>query len=966
MKKKIIVLGLFFICLISKSEETKKIDKTIVKRKGIKSQSFLRKRIYKTKYFKIYYDDNSINSARKLINTADKIAETEVYFFRMDMPKNKIKVYLEDARDDTNAYSTGNGIHLYTNNSGVITSEIKDWIPYLFSHELTHELIDYKMANTGTNRYIPLSDRIVNRTTIPRWWTEGMAVLMESMISHGGGRTFDPEFMAIAIKDVNEDEFKGLGPTYINKPYEYGNSFLKFYLDTFGAIKSSEAIDYYANNKLTNIGEAYGKVVNLSSKELYTKWQYYLKNKIDESKILEGSIVLNDKSEFIQLLKDKGNTYILSRVKDQVKSKLIGIDIYKINLKKVIFDSRGNIRSTKEYDIDINRISGELAINNGELYLLELKKSSVKGSSENIAYKLNIKKNEKVYLPKIKRASNFVSSKGKVYYSFNENESQGISSLDNEIILPSGKYQITSLTPTQNGNILVTTHVEGMMGLRIYELDVKTKKMKFLVNGKDPYIEGNTLYYINNYGEEKNNVYKTKIGSSKSTKITNIRYDAKKPLIVDGKLFYVNLSKDGYRLMRVKKEEELNEAKSIGELKKEELKREKNNLELYGDYGKVYDGNPNDNLVTNEQLINNKNKEGIKDFLPQFTKPQLLIETGSLALVVPSSDNKDTLMIYGSKSNIYNYGGYKPVFSFDSDQKDKVKVEYKSLNSLYIHQFSEPTLSKTIVAWKHSENSAITKNNKKVEKKNIRRDDLLLQLPFRSDYLDLDFSLNTDYQGDLFGSDSHYQKLDTYFGIGSYQDGLFYDSFLKFGGVNRNNKFYKGNYGQDYYYIDSNLKLFLPFLEDLTFFDINGRFYNSPSKFSDDSLFNPNSIDNSNINPYTNLAINNTYFVSNIYGSFKHLLSIEKGTDFGKLYIKGILLRVGYSYVSYVDKNYKGSKTSTKVSGVALDPSLILMGNVFNDAGDFELGVGHVFVNDFTNHNSSTDGKTYAILSLFF
>ena len=63
------------------------------------------------------------------------------------------------------------------------------------------------------------------------------------MISKGGGRTFDPAFIAIAKRDYNDDKFQGFGPTYHNRPYEYGNSFLRFYLETYGVEKISESID---------------------------------------------------------------------------------------------------------------------------------------------------------------------------------------------------------------------------------------------------------------------------------------------------------------------------------------------------------------------------------------------------------------------------------------------------------------------------------------------------------------------------------------------------------------------------------------------------------------------------------------------------------------------------------------------------------------------------------------------------
>jgi hypothetical protein len=937
---------------------------TLDKRTPIESQSFSRKKIYETKYFKIYYDKNSIEATKRLIEVADNIAEIEAKFMKLELPKKKIKIYVEDGRDDTNAYSSGNGIHLYINNIGLVSSEFKDWIPYLFSHELTHELLSYKIKDTGINKYIPLSDELVTSAAVPRWWTEGMAVLMESMISEGAGRTFAPEFLAIAKKDVNEDSFHGLGPNPgYNRAYEYGNSFLKFYLDTYGVEKSSEAIDYYAHNKFSNIGSAYAKVAGISGDELYTKWQDYLKLKISEKDVLEGGIVMNDDSSIVQIIRDKEDLYLYSVKKDEVRSKLLGTDINEVVLSKITLDYYGNLK-TKE---DLDKISiysfGEIAITDGNLYYVVTKKSSIKGSLDNISYKIDLKTGAKTYLKDVKRATNFVAVGKDVYYSFNENGTQGISTLDGKTIVKPGNYQILYMTSTADGNLLVTAHTNGKIGTQIYEVNPKTKNVKFLVAGSDPYQVGNTLYYANNYGNDQKNIYKTTIGSDSSTQLTNVKYNAEKPFEINGTLFYANLAKGGYRLTRLGAKEQLNKTISISASNVTKQERYDSQLKLYGQYGTEYQSAPKASIADGV-LENNNTKEISGFFYPTFSKPQIMWDTGMLSFVARSSNDKDILLLSAGVDSVYQGGRDVPVFSFDKDSDQEAK--YNVFSALILHHFSEPELSKSLIVWSHSEKLASNDIAKKSNKR-LSQDEILLQLPFRSDYLDAAFNVSTNLQGDLFGGDEKYQKLDTSFGIGDYDTGFIHESILKLGTIQRNGDHFDGNYARDTYYADTNLAIFLPFLAELSFFDLNARVEYASKEFSSDSSVLPELADTPKLDGVdNNIAVRNTYASTNIYGDFKYLYAFNHGTKFGKIYSTGILFKLGYTVVAYDDKNYKNTNHSASVVGVGLDPSITLIGNIFNDAGGYQLGIGHAFINSFANGDVEKDNKSYVTLRLMF
>ena len=677
-----------------------------IERKSTTSDSFERKKIYHTKYFKVYYDQNSVKQAQELIRVADEIAEVECKLFKMEIPKD-IKVFVMDTQDNSNAFSTGYGIHLFVTNNGGITNEYKDYIPYLFSHELTHELLDYKVQENGINKYIPLSDGIVKHATIPRWWTEGMAVLVESMISQGGGRTFDPAFIAIAKRDLNEGKFEGLGPTYHNKPYQYGNSFMRFYLETYGVDKVSEAIHYYSQHKGSGIGQTFGEVAGVDAETLHKQWMDFLTKITNDVKgdLIEGPSIFDVHSYNAQVIKDGDNVWTYSIEKREDASVTAGHKRHWLKFLKIPFDDDGNpdYSGVEEYSAPTAIISNQPAIKGNNIYYASYPiKSTFRGSEDNVAYRYNVETGQSTMLKDLTRPDKFVNVGGKILYTFLQDGSTGISTLSNQIILEPGKYSITSLSDAGNNKVLFTAKVDGEAGGKIYLLDLRTKEVKFLANGKTAFLatekienkdkdkgkdkdkdkddvakessSKEVLYFTDNFGEEVNNIYKKDLESDKVTKLTNVLYNAKSPVVVNDKLVYLNYTVNNNSISTLDMKYSVNEEFDLKTLEKERNARHEKYSTLYGEYGKAYNPEITTN-VTIEDLEKNQDKEIQGFYFPDFTKPSLTLSNSGVGVRFNSANLNTTLLLSYEASSLYSGSGDYITPDLDLDEKITSKRE---------------------------------------------------------------------------------------------------------------------------------------------------------------------------------------------------------------------------------------------------------------------------------------------------
>ena len=978
MKRKILLLGA--LCLVGSSvyaapltntnqkpKEKMPVSKTEVQtnnkleRKTTSSDSFERKKIYETKYFKIFYDENSLKQAQELIRVADEIAEVEAKLFKMELPK-KIKVYVMDTQDNSNAYSTGFGIHLFVTNNGGITNEYKDYIPYLFSHELTHELLDYKVTGNGFNKYIPLSDRLVIDASIPRWWTEGMAVMVESMISQGGGRTFDPAFLAIAKRDLNENKFKGLGPTYVNKPYEYGNSFMRFYLETYGIDKVSESIDYYSKHKVGGLGRAFAHVAgDINADELHDQWMDYLIKITNDvkGKLVEGPAVFDNHSYNAGLIKTGDAVWTYKVEMREAASTKAGHNRHALALLKIPFDSEGNpdYDNVKEYQAPTAIISNQPAIKVNYIYYASCPlKSNFRGSEDNISYRYNLKTGESTIL-KLNRPDKFVNVNGKIYYTFLQDGSVGISTLEDQVILNPGKYSISSMSDAGKNRMLFTAKVDGEKGSKVFLLDLETRKITFLTNGKTASLvnekieetektevttksdevkkietsEGkDTLYFTDNFGEEVNNVYKMELGTKKVTKLTNVLYNAKSPVVINDKIVYLNLTSKGSSVSYLDTKYAVNEESQLNILEDEREVRTTKNFKMYGKYGVSY--NPDVKTdVTTQELHENTKKE-IRG-IPSFSKPYIAISNSGINVKIPTADlNTQLLLSYDLSSFYTGIGSVIQPGAADAKRGSAPlyytfkKQDHKTDKYMIgvVHQLS--SFSDATFGYFHSEYitngvsySNVGGKDSKGERYRSTSDEMFLMLPFnipslqKSAYFGIytagDFASTSVSGADLIWNN----KITLEFGYDRYSSFLSGEAKTKFGLVIKNKKNKTGARAVDYMYVDRDIKRDIPYIRSLSYLKLRTRLYFAPKPFTDnDSALTDlgasgtgfDSVGGSTDSVRT--MITNAKFAANIYGDMNYNVPIEKGSDFGMVYLKDMNFRLGYSYTGFVDEDYKG------------------------------------------------------------
>ena len=98
-------------------------------------------------HFDVYYQNASRESAVQLIQEGNTIFETLTDFYGIH-PKNRLRVYLLDTVDFSNAYADifSNVIIIYINRNGsdYYNNTYNWWVPFVFSHELTHILVANK------------------------------------------------------------------------------------------------------------------------------------------------------------------------------------------------------------------------------------------------------------------------------------------------------------------------------------------------------------------------------------------------------------------------------------------------------------------------------------------------------------------------------------------------------------------------------------------------------------------------------------------------------------------------------------------------------------------------------------------------------------------------------------------------------------------------------------------------------
>ena len=201
-----------------------------------------------TEFFNILYEYGLEEQAEILFREGPEIYRRLTDFYRI-YPAKKLNVYLLDNNDYGNAYADffSHAIVIYVNRAGAsyINNTYPLWVPFVFSHELTHILIANKpfWFKNFLNIFGRPAAMFFDTAFSSSYLHEGLSIYSESMLS-GEGRFFDTQFDMYLRRDLYESRFYGFslagGPSSpifnpVGMNYLYGASFFEFLGERYGA-----------------------------------------------------------------------------------------------------------------------------------------------------------------------------------------------------------------------------------------------------------------------------------------------------------------------------------------------------------------------------------------------------------------------------------------------------------------------------------------------------------------------------------------------------------------------------------------------------------------------------------------------------------------------------------------------------------------------------------------------------------
>lgn len=244
---------------------------------------------FPTEHFDVYYQKASRESAIQLIQEGKTIFETLTDFYGIQ-PKKRLKVYLLDTVDFSNAYADifSNVIIIYINRSGsdYYNNTYKWWVPFVFSHELTHILVANKSDWTKDLMGIfghPVSI-LYDTAFTPSHFHEGVSIYSESLIFEEG-RLNDHRYLSYLKAEIQDNGFRGLTlaggmtspeftPTGFN--YLYGSYFIQYIEEHYGSQAVSKIVNQYGNEYRFNFIRIVEEFTQKPYPELIANWKSWL------------------------------------------------------------------------------------------------------------------------------------------------------------------------------------------------------------------------------------------------------------------------------------------------------------------------------------------------------------------------------------------------------------------------------------------------------------------------------------------------------------------------------------------------------------------------------------------------------------------------------------------------------------------------------------------------------------------
>ena len=524
-------------------------------------------KVVSTKFINVVYEPGSEYMVYEFLESCDEIYEQITSFYDVQ-PFSKLTVVFENDTDVVNSLADpiDNVICIFPNSSerGFFSQDMKSWVDFVFTHELTHILLTQSGGIPQIRTYgAPLS-AIYNSLFIPAYLQEGLAQYSETFFNNEHGRLNDPLFEMYMRGLVLSGNFKGFGgaATYqsdgwypIGAPYTIGGSFVRYMVETYSATVLKEAIGILSENHAQGVANAFAKATKQPFSTLVNRWIETVKNKAS----LQVKSV-GHPTEGVQLTHSGRWTAFVNSSTSK--------DIY-------YYSEDGNeIPQLKKFDT-LNSSFSSLYTLGGFLYqggyvrsmsvspdgkrLAFIRLVSEDGGFRNYTkcFVLNLQNRSVVKLPI--RSPLFVAwlSNDQVAYSSENGGLYSIKEYDlsqkifKTLVYPSPMV-VTSMSVSR-GNIYISANVNGSED--IYQLSKDGRICKIIAGDflkKDPILSDDGKYLFFSAAEANVegifNIYALDIENGKFYQITNVTGGAFAPQIVGDRVFYAGYTKYGYDL----------------------------------------------------------------------------------------------------------------------------------------------------------------------------------------------------------------------------------------------------------------------------------------------------------------------------------------------------------------------------------------------------------------------------------
>jgi hypothetical protein len=535
-----------------------------------------------TKYFNFIYENDLEYTTLELVKNSENIANKIFEFFNY-YPDKKITVILSDNYDTSYTYSDNDEIFISATPPSLFNQEknYDNWYLYSFSINLSKTII-YKNVNGWFGR-LPFSKYTAQRKFLPKWYVNGLATYISSTILEKGttGNPISNKFKMQLKANVLENKFNGFefsnGYYNNNQENEYGYYFIKFFVDTYGEDKLKEAITYISNHQLFQPYDGFLKVSGVDDEILFLQYyKNYLKTIFhipNKDSLVSGEVLSNLYFNTIKNLKVKNrNLYFLNNQ---------SLYIYNIinNSYDTIYDN-----SILNYTLD----------DDNNLYFSKINYNI----EENSYYSTSYKKSKKIKNLSVKRAVNYIEIDDKIAYVVNNLGKQGLI-LDNKILIDFNqnflfeKFYYDSL----NYKLYFSAVKIDEKTPKIYELNLENNEINFITEGYSPFIEGDYLYFVNSINGTYN-IFSYNFENNQILQLTNVKYGAFEPVVINENLYFSNYTSNGYTLNK------LNLNNSYSKLIK---------MDMYDRYTK-----PQENIIEEIDRTLNVDDLDIKEFKDNF------------------------------------------------------------------------------------------------------------------------------------------------------------------------------------------------------------------------------------------------------------------------------------------------------------------------------------------------------------